>query len=278
MKKNLLCILSLAAAMSVSAQTVVFEDDFEWLAPWAEAGNNKEGDEHNPAGNTIGTNNSDAYCPQLGTPKVVVDEAEVTAYQALQAKGYSFTAYRHPDKSDRKPQAQTYLQTNYIKFGLTGYQTAITLPAIDVPAANNVTIAFDWCSQRQGSGTWDNTQLVVVVKNGNEEVQVLVPTHEFEANSEYVWVPVTVELGDLVTKESTITIRNIDEQLESDKAYRYYLDNIKVTASPANAVAEIEDAAAPVEFFNLQGIKVNNPENGTFIRRQGNKVQKVLVK
>jgi hypothetical protein len=35
---------------------------------------------------------------------------------------------------------------------------------------------------------------------------------------------------------------------------------------------------APVEYFNLQGVRVNNPENGIYIRRQGQKVQKVVVK
>lgn len=36
-----------------------------------------------------------------------------------------------------------------------------------------------------------------------------------------------------------------------------------------------EAANAPAEYFNLQGIRVNNPENGVFICRQGNKVTKV---
>lgn len=38
------------------------------------------------------------------------------------------------------------------------------------------------------------------------------------------------------------------------------------------------DANAPVEYFNLQGISVANPENGVFIRRQGSKVQKVVIR
>ena len=33
-----------------------------------------------------------------------------------------------------------------------------------------------------------------------------------------------------------------------------------------------------VEYFNLQGVRVANPENGLYIRRQGNKAEKVLVK
>ena len=39
-----------------------------------------------------------------------------------------------------------------------------------------------------------------------------------------------------------------------------------------------EDAAnAPVEYFNLQGIRVDNPSGGIFIRRQGNKTEKVAI-
>lgn len=38
------------------------------------------------------------------------------------------------------------------------------------------------------------------------------------------------------------------------------------------------DADAPVEYFNLQGVRVQNPENGLYIMRQGKKVSKVYVK
>ncbi len=37
------------------------------------------------------------------------------------------------------------------------------------------------------------------------------------------------------------------------------------------------DENAPVEYFNLQGIRVANPENGLFIRRQGKNVSKVIL-
>lgn len=45
-----------------------------------------------------------------------------------------------------------------------------------------------------------------------------------------------------------------------------------------SAISEISaDENAPVEYFNLQGIRVANPENGLYIRRQGNKVSKVVL-
>jgi len=40
----------------------------------------------------------------------------------------------------------------------------------------------------------------------------------------------------------------------------------------------VVDENAPVEYYNLQGVRVANPENGLYIRRQGNKATKVLVK
>lgn len=271
MKKNLLCILALAASMSAFAQgNVIFEDDFEWLAPWAKA---KE------AGNTIGTNNSDAYCPQLTTPKVTIDEVEVSAYDALLAKGYTFTAWHASTKDERKPGAQSYLQENYLKFGLTGYQTALTLPKLDVPAEGaNLTISFDWCSQRTGAGAWDGTKLVVAVNNGGEDVLFEVPAHNYVQDGEYSWTPVTLALGDIVTSASKVTIRNIDSQLATTKAYRFYLDNIKVVASATAGIADIEADGAPTEYFSILGVKVDNPTSGLYIRRQGNKVEKVLVK
>ena len=40
----------------------------------------------------------------------------------------------------------------------------------------------------------------------------------------------------------------------------------------------MEEADAPVEYYNLQGVKVANPANGVFIKVQGNKASKVYVK
>ena len=46
-----------------------------------------------------------------------------------------------------------------------------------------------------------------------------------------------------------------------------------------SGVAEIVvDENAPVEYYNLQGIRVANPENGLYIVKQGNKVTKRIIK
>lgn len=55
---------------------------------------------------------------------------------------------------------------------------------------------------------------------------------------------------------------------------------IEVTTEGFSGVEDVtvSDENAPVEYYNLQGVRVNNPENGVYIRRQGNTVTKVLVK
>lgn len=62
------------------------------------------------------------------------------------------------------------------------------------------------------------------------------------------------------------------------------LPNVYIYTNLLNAVSGIEDVVAdsdnnaPVEYYNLQGIKVENPESGVYIRVQGNTVTKVLIK
>ncbi len=52
----------------------------------------------------------------------------------------------------------------------------------------------------------------------------------------------------------------------------------------ASGVEEIEESVieenidAPVEYYNLQGVRVENPAKGIYIKRQGNKVSKIYVR
>lgn len=50
--------------------------------------------------------------------------------------------------------------------------------------------------------------------------------------------------------------------------------------NPGSSVAELEaaDEYAPVEFYNMQGIRVNGDQPGLYIRRQGARSSKVLLK
>lgn len=71
------------------------------------------------------------------------------------------------------------------------------------------------------------------------------------------------------------TVKEGDLWMELDLV-RIYSEEGDETA-PDTSVAEIIDANAPVEYYNLQGVRVNNAENGIFIRKQGNKTSKVIL-
>jgi hypothetical protein len=46
-----------------------------------------------------------------------------------------------------------------------------------------------------------------------------------------------------------------------------------------NVIADTNDANAPVEYFNLQGMRVANPAAGQLlIQRQGSKATKVVIR
>ncbi len=66
---------------------------------------------------------------------------------------------------------------------------------------------------------------------------------------------------------------------EADKQSRFGFKNITLaylgaTTTSLNEVSADENA--PVEYFNLQGVRVANPANGLFIKKQGSKVTKVI--
>jgi hypothetical protein len=67
----------------------------------------------------------------------------------------------------------------------------------------------------------------------------------------------------------------------SSSDYYYFYLYIYLPSDAESGVSSVvvdDNSNAPVEYFNLQGVRVANPENGLYIRRQGNKATKVLVK
>jgi hypothetical protein len=78
------------------------------------------------------------------------------------------------------------------------------------------------------------------------------------------WTPATgVQTISFSNSEGTATYTKITVYTSDDSS----LNSVAVDAN---------DAA--VEYFNLQGVRVANPQGGIFIRRQGNKVSKVVIR
>ena len=195
------------------AKDIYFFEDFEWLDPWSVVGN---------AGQTVETDNLSATAPQIPTPKI----DGVSALDALLEKGYEFLRV-----TTKTPGECIYLQQNYLKFGKTSYQAGIILPnlAEDIPSSASPVMSFDWCPMRQGSGTIDPVNLIVIIKNGTSEVTFDVPEAGFESGHRLEWIRAQVDLSGVpITKETKITIRQTNWQIAT--ANRYFLDNIEISS------------------------------------------------
>ena len=71
---------------------------------------------------------------------------------------------------------------------------------------------------------------------------------------------------------ATITVTNVDADIDGQKSHTYVLKYENA------GVENVEiDNNAPIEYYNLQGVKVANPENGVFIKVQGSKATKVIL-
>lgn len=88
------------------------------------------------------------------------------------------------------------------------------------------------------------------------------------------------------TTEDSITVTLTQEEVDKLKARglvmpanRFVLNQLLLvpdnTMGATNLVIDNNDCA--VEYYNLQGVRVSNPENGIFIRRQGNKISKIIL-
>lgn len=87
------------------------------------------------------------------------------------------------------------------------------------------------------------------------------------------------------TTANSITVTLTQEEVDKLKAgglvmpaNRFVLDQLLLvhdnTTGATDLIIDNNDCA--VEYYNLQGVRVSNPENGIFIRRQGNKTIKVI--
>ena len=105
----------------------------------------------------------------------------------------------------------------------------------------------------------------------------------------YAKVPFNIKNGKLVTTEVLKASDYVDPvtNVASCSVTIIATDNnnsatvsktFTITIKDASGINDVTiDENAPVEYYNLQGVKVENPENGIFIKRQGSKATKVIL-
>lgn len=84
-----------------------------------------------------------------------------------------------------------------------------------------------------------------------------------------------IELPETDVLKDVIGVVNYYQKKGADApAASIYPIEIKAAAGIAGVEADLN---APVEYFNLQGVRVENPANGLYIMRQGSKAVKVIL-
>lgn len=126
---------------------------------------------------------------------------------------------------------------------------------------NNLTLAIEV--------NGNNYSLTAAGELTNTQPIILLPFGETDFPENYVLVKDTQDTNKFqLFNGSTMTIK-------ADA------DNNLITTTPISTGVNdiiVDNADAPVEYYNLQGVKVANPENGIFIRVQGKDVKKVVIK
>lgn len=84
------------------------------------------------------------------------------------------------------------------------------------------------------------------------------------------------------TQVLTWTPKSADAVCWLDAPDGAYIETITVSYKKydgiTDAVQSGDDTDAPVEYYNLQGMRVQQPDHGFYIRRQGTKVSKIIIR
>ena len=69
-----------------------------------------------------------------------------------------------------------------------------------------------------------------------------------------------------------------DKSTEIYSTTYVWWDFAKITGKDFSGVEEtlVDENSKPAEYYNLQGVKVDNPENGIFIKKQGSRTTKTV--
>mgnify|MGYP002733068198 FL=1 len=119
---------------------------------------------------------------------------------------------------------------------------------------------------------------IAVREEGATEWTVLTAAPAPEAMNKWTYVDdYAIDLGAYEGKKIQIGYHYV---ADGTVCGGWQIKNILVMGKKSSAVSDItvEDSDAPVVYYNMQGVRVANPANGLYIRVQGKKATKVLVR
>lgn len=214
--------------------SVVFSDDFSWVAPMVSAWN--DANSGKKVGDTVGSSGKDTEAPNIYSD----DAIKASFAAAFKAQGYE----------DLQPSEKViYLQDQYLKLGRTGkHNNAIRLPAVTaLTSPSDVFVEFDHATMCQGDGTCDDAKIVVVIEgdgefeNGTKCSDILPVIQE---KGTYRWTHSGTLVKGMTSKTRLVVVMyRVVMSKDSEGVYKFnnkynfkvggagriFLDNIKIT-------------------------------------------------
>ena len=228
-----------------------YRDDFSWLAPYIEMANSKL-PEANKISDCVGvvTSSSDG-CANIYTT-LANNGCDVLG--ELRSRGYT----------DLNPAFKTiYLQDAYFKFGASKKQSGLTLPLFRLDGEQDIVVSFKWCSQMQGDGVIDKTQLVLEIDgpgtietaSGTSNAKISDPVSHSQATGKMFWQDVMFTIKGATTATSISFHPSVfgHDGAQESGYYRYYVDDIEVMLAADAVKANINVDGIDSDLITFEG-------------------------
>lgn len=226
-----------------------FRDDFSWLAPYIDAANSKLS-EDKKISDCVGTVTSSADgCANLYT---TLADNGCDVLGELRSRGYT----------DLNPAFKTiYLQDAYFKFGANKKQSGLTLPLFRLDGEQDIVVSFKWCSQMQGDGNIDKTQLVLEidgpgkVEPASKSDKISEPVSHSQSSGKMFWQDVMFTIKGATTATAISFHPSVfgHDGAQESGYYRYYVDDIEVMLASEAVKANINVEGLDSDLITFEG-------------------------
>ena len=226
-----------------------FRDDFSWLAPYIDAANSKL-PEANKISDCVGAVTSSADgCANLYT---TLADNGCNVLGDLRSRGYT----------DLNPSFKTiYLQDSYFKFGANKKQSGLTLPLFRLDGEQDIVVSFKWCSQMQGDGDIDKTQLVLEidgpgkVEPASKSDKISEPVSHSQSSGKMFWQDVMFTIKGATTATAISFHPSVFGHAGAQESgyYRYYVDDIEVMLASEAVKANINVEGLDSDLITFEG-------------------------
>lgn len=167
-----------------------------------------------------------------------------------------------------------YLKASAYKGGNFASSATVTSPEIDLTGVTNAALSFNQVGNFFKGNMQTDVKVLVSVDGANFTELTVAPWPA--ADGWNPWVESTADLKAYDGKKIKVQFLYTSS---TERAGTWEIKEFVVTGDKSQGVADVEVVEdAPAVYYNLQGVRVENPENGLYIKVQGKKSSKVYIK